>query len=452
MKRISFYTLGCKLNQAETAILAEQFEQGGYQLVPFEDTVDICVINTCTVTAKSDYRCRQMIRKAKKISPSAKIAVVGCYAQLSPEKIQTIDGVDFILGSDKKFDLLEIIDENNKGDQPLFVPSTNKSFLSPGPGNFWDHTRAFLKIQDGCDSFCSYCTVPLARGRSRSDSLDHIVKSAKSLVQRGHQEVVLTGVHIGRYGKDLNPSKKLLDVLKELESIPDLKRIRLSSLEPLEIDEDLLRWIAESEKICHHFHIPLQSGDNEILKKMNRNYSVKTYKEVTDRVKETIPDCGLGTDIIVGFPGETEQQFQNTFRLVEQLPFTYLHVFSFSPRTGTEAARLSDRVNPKEIKRRSEILRTLGWTKKKHFYNSLVGQKLKVLWEGKKHSDWMFGFSSNYARVRTKADPEFMNKICSVEIVGAENNCIQGNIIKYRNECQQFTERALNGRNRFLKK
>jgi len=429
MKKVSFYTLGCKLNQAETAILAEQFEHRGYQLKPFGEQVDICVINTCTVTAKSDYRCRQMIRKAKKISPSARIAVVGCYAQLNPEKINMIEGVDFILGSDKKFDLLEILDENNTRNQALFLSSTNESFLSPSPGNFWDHTRAFLKIQDGCDSRCSYCAVPLARGRSRSDSLDHIKLSAKELVQRGHQEIVLTGVHIGRYGKDLNPAKKLLDVLRELESIPDLKRIRLSSLEPLEIDEPLLRWMAESEKICPHFHVPLQSGDDEILQRMNRNYSSEIYVAGIYRLKTMIPDCGLGTDIIVGFPGETEERFQNTQRLVEQLPFTYLHVFSFSPRPGTKAVRFSDRVNPREIKRRSEILRMLGRTKKKDFFNNLVGQKLEVLWEEKECGDSMFGFSDNYARVRTKADPKFMNQICDVKIVKTEHDCVYGKIV-----------------------
>jgi threonylcarbamoyladenosine tRNA methylthiotransferase MtaB len=429
MKKVSFYTLGCKLNQAETAIMAEQFEHNGYHLVPFGELVDICVINTCTVTGKSDHRCRQMIRKAKKISPAATIAVVGCYAQLSAENIQNIDGVDFIVGSDKKFDLLQILDENNGSNRPLFFPSTNMSFLSPEPGNFWNFTRAFLKIQDGCDSFCSYCTVPLARGKSRSDSLDHIIKSAKKLVQRGHREIVLTGVHIGRYGKDLIPSKKLLDVLKGLEQITGLERIRLSSMEPLEIDDALLNWVVDSEKVCHHFHIPLQSGDDEILKKMNRDYTSKIYFELIHRLKKLIPDCGLGTDIIVGFPGETEHQFQNTLLLVDELPFTYLHVFSFSPRAGTKAVHLPDRVNPKEIKRRSEILRASGKMKKKQFLLSLVRKNLKVLWEEKERGDWMVGFSGNYARVRARANPELMNRICDVNINKAESDFVQGDVI-----------------------
>lgn len=429
MKKISFYTLGCKLNQAETAILAEQFEQNGYQLKPFGEQVDVCVINTCTVTGKSDYRCRQMIRKAKKISPDAQIAVVGCYAQLSPEKIDKIDGVDFILGSDKKFDLIEIINKKNRSEVPLFELSSNEAFLSPSPGNFWDHTRAFLKIQDGCDSFCSYCTVPLARGRSRSDLLDHIIRNAQELVARGHQEIVLTGVHIGKFGKDLKPAQSLLDVLKALEKIPNLKRIRLSSLEPMEIDQPLVEWIANSEKVCHHFHIPLQSGDDEILKRMNRNYLSSEYISVIHQVKEIIPDCGLGTDIIVGFPGESQDHFQNTVGLVEELPFTYLHVFSFSTRPGTKAFHFKDRVHPNEIKQRSEILRKLGKKQKRAFLKSLVGQRLHVLWEEKQKDNLMFGLSGNYARVRTQADPDFMNKICLVAIKQAESDFVNGEII-----------------------
>ena len=429
MKKISFYTLGCKLNQAETAVLAEQFEQGGYQLVPFGEPVDICVINTCTVTSKSDYRCRQMIRKAKKISPSAAIAVVGCYAQLSPEKISSIDGVDYILGSDKKFELPNILDEKNNRDQPLFLPSTNDSFLNPGPGDFWNHTRAFLKIQDGCDSFCTYCTVPLARGRSRSDSLDHIRQLAEQLVHRGHLEIVLTGVHIGRYGRDLNPSKNLLDVLIGLEKIPGLQRIRLSSLEPREVDDALLQFIAQSEKVCHHFHIPLQSGDDEILSRMKRNYDVNAFREVIDRVKEQVPNCGLGTDIIVGFPGETDEQFHNTMQLVEDLPFTYLHVFSYSPRSGTRAARFADRVFPPEIKSRSELLRALGRAKKQNFLSSLVEKKLRVLWEEKQQGKWMFGFADNYARVRTEADEKLMNTISQVEIVSTGQDFVLGKVV-----------------------
>lgn len=430
MKTVSFYTLGCKLNQAETAMLAEQFERGGFQLTPFGEPVDICVINTCTVTARSDYRCQQMIRKARKKSPAAQIAVVGCYAQLSPDKIQALEGVDYILGSDKKFDLLKICQGEDRNHGLLFKPSTNESYMSPGPGNFWDHTRAFLKIQDGCDNFCAYCIVPLARGKSRSDSIDHILKMAGELVARGHLEIILTGVHIGRYGRDLKPVTNLLELLRELESIPDLKRIRLSSVEPLEISPDLIEWVARSEKICHHFHIPLQSGDDAILSRMDRNYSSKAYNDIIQRLKNLIPDCGIGTDIMVGFPGENEQNFQTTLRVVEQLPFTYLHVFSFSPRPGTKAFGLPGRVPPQEIKRRSEKLRKIGKKKKNNFYQELIGQKLKVLWEEKAKGNLMFGFSDNYARVGSGIKRELMNKICLVEIVAAGQDFVVGEIIE----------------------
>jgi threonylcarbamoyladenosine tRNA methylthiotransferase MtaB len=426
MKKVSFYTLGCKLNQAETAILAEQFEQQGYQLVPFDVPADVCVINTCTVTGKSDYRCRQMVRQAQKVSPNARIAVVGCYAQLDPEKIQAINGVDFILGSDRKFELVKLLDAVRPEHQPLMMRANHDSVASPLPGKFWDHTRAFLKIQDGCDSSCSYCTVPLARGRSRSDSLEHILEQATILAARGHREIVLTGVHIGRYGHDLRPPQNLLVLLEKLEGNDQLQRIRLSSLEPLEIDAEFIQWVAQSTKVCHHFHIPLQSGDDEILRKMNRSYDAAYYARLIDILIAAIPNCGLGTDIIVGFPGETEAQFQNTCRLVEQLPFTYLHVFSFSPRPGTKAFHLKDRVDPVEVKRRSQWLRELARSKKMRFHQGLVGQKLRVLWETKDHGGWMVGLADNYARVRAPMNPSLLNSLGTVKIVRAEKDFVQG--------------------------
>lgn len=428
MKTVSFYTLGCKLNQAETAALAEQFSRLGYEVIPFGEPADVCVINTCTVTGKSDYRCRQMIRQAKKISPGARIAVVGCYAQLSPEKIQAIDGVDFILGSDRKFELADLIEDRLAGAPPIGRQSTNDAFVNPVPGNFWDHTRAFLKIQDGCDSSCAYCTVPLARGRSRSDSLEHVVQLARELVSRGHREIVLTGVHIGRYGKDLQPPQKLLALLRRLASIDRLPRIRLSSLEPLEVDDELIQWVASSPQVCHHFHIPLQSGDDEILSRMRRNYSTVEYRKVIDSLNHTLPNCGLGTDIIVGFPGETEAHFQNTYRLVEQLPFTYLHIFSFSPRPGTQAARLRQQVDPTTVKLRRDRLRQLSRSKKLHFHQLQLGKTLRVLWETTTPDGWMVGLADNYVRVRAPLRRELLKSLTLVHIKQAEQEFIIGDI------------------------
>lgn len=428
-KKISFYTLGCKLNQSETAVLADQFNQQGYEILPFGEPVDICVINTCTVTEKTDYRCRQMIRRAKKINPQAQIAVVGCYAQLASEKIKEIDGVDYILGSDSKFELLDRLTQHSDTNTPIVESSGNKEFKNPQPGNFWNHTRAFAKIQDGCNNLCSYCAVPLARGKSRSDSMEHVVKTVSELVNRGHKEIVLTGVHIGMYGKDLKPAKTLPDVLETIERIPGLERIRLSSLEPTEVENDLLDCIANSKKICHHFHIPLQNGDEKILKRMKRNYNVEYFEQVTSEIKNRLPNCGLGTDVIVGFPGETDLNFQNTVRLVERLPFSYLHVFSYSKRPGTKAVEYEDHVNPKMIKERSEILREVAKKKKRDFYFSQVERVERVLWEEKSKGNHMYGWTDNYVRVRAPFQKELLNSTVEVQIIHADADYVEGQVL-----------------------
>ncbi len=426
MKKVSFYTLGCKLNQSESAVMAEQFREQGYEIVPFGEKADICVINTCTVTAKTDYRCRQMIRRAKKIVPEAKIAVVGCYAQLHPEAIRKIEGVDFILGSDRKFDLPELLEDEKKTNATIIEKSDNRQFHAPASGFFWNHTRGFLKIQDGCDNFCSYCAVPLARGRSRSDNLDDILDHAERLVAAGHRELVLTGVHIGMYGKDLQPRVSLIDVIENLEKIEGLERIRLSSLEPNEIDDALLEHIANSDKICRHLHVPLQSGDDEILKRMRRLYRSQDFIDVIHKIKSYLPHCGLGTDVIVGFPGETEEHFQNTRGIIEKLPFTYLHVFSYSVRPGTAAAKFSEQVDSETIKRRSEILRKIGMSKKREFYRSFIGKTVRVLWETKTEDGWMTGLTGEYVRARAKVNLELLNKIGYLQVERTNGDFVTG--------------------------
>ncbi|MFZ5515671.1 MAG: tRNA (N(6)-L-threonylcarbamoyladenosine(37)-C(2))-methylthiotransferase MtaB [Candidatus Zhuqueibacterota bacterium] len=428
MKRVSFYTLGCKLNQAETAILAEQCERIGCQVVPFGSAADLCVINTCTVTGKTDYRCRQMIRRAKKDSPDAAIAVVGCYAQLQSEKIKHIAGVDYILGSDTKFRLFEVLADGREYGSPVIAASENRLFQNPNPGNFWDHTRAFLKIQDGCDNACSYCTVPVARGRSRSDTLEHIVAFARELAARGHREIVLTGVHIGLYGRDVRPKQNLLTLLMALEHIAGIERIRLSSLEPLEISDELIQWVAESKKVCPHFHVPLQSGDDDVLKRMNRNYSGEQFARVVQAIKTQLPLAGLGSDVIVGFPGETEAQFQNSVSLIEQLPFTYLHVFSYSPRPGTKAADFPGRIDPRVTSARSELLRQLGKLKKRQFIQSQIGQRLTVLWEEKHVGQFMSGLTGSYIKVKANTIPELLNRITPVKIDRAHDDFAVGHV------------------------
>jgi len=407
------------LNQAETATLAEQFDRYGVQVVPFGEDADWCIINTCTVTQKTDYRCRQIIRRVKKIFPNARIAVVGCYAQLNPDKISEIGGVDFILGSDRKFELVKLINSGPALKPPVVLQSDNQDFQNPAAGNFWDHTRAFLKIQDGCDSGCAYCTVPLARGRSRSDSLDHIVKVCRELTQKGHKEIVLTGVHIGAYGKDLVPPLQLLDVVKRVHEIEGVERVRLSSLEPLEVDDSLIDWIADSAKVCHHFHIPLQSGADAVLKRMNRNYSAHLFEKIINKLRQKMPGCGLGADIIVGFPGETERHFQQTVSLVERLPLTYAHVFSYSARPLTAAAGFEGQVSAAETRERSAVLRAIAQHKKKNFYRSLVNTVVRVLWEEQIAAGWLAGWTDQYVRVKAKISTDKLNQITRAKIISA---------------------------------
>lgn len=425
MKKVSFYTLGCKLNQAETASLANEFNKKGYFIVSFGEPCDICVINTCTVTAKTDFHCRQVIRKAIKIYQKAKIAVVGCYAQMSNDLIKDFPEINLVLGSDKKFEIFKYLDDG----QTVNAKGRNTKYISMNPGTVEEHTRAFLKIQDGCNNFCSYCIVPYARGRSRSDTVENIFKNVHQLVEKGYKEIVLTGAHIGSYGYDLNPHRTLMDLLKKLDIIPELKRIRLSSLEPLELEKELIEFASSSDKICPHFHIPLQSGDDFILKRMKRNYKVDKYVKIIDKLMINIPHAGLGTDIIVGFPGENAQRFNNTYQLIQELPFTYLHVFTFSPRRGTEAIQFSDNIDPKEKKERSIKLIALGKKKKYAFYKRFIGQNLKILFEKNTKNTSMYGFSENYIRVKTRKQASYFNKITSVKICGINGSFAIGEII-----------------------
>ena len=378
MKTVSFYTLGCKLNQSETASLEEDFRRHGYYIVPFGTPSDVCVINTCTVTARSDYRCRQSIRRAIKTAPDAIVAVVGCYAQTDVETIQTIPGVDIVLGSDRKFDLLNYLENGNftceQGENITFREST--------PGLAENRTRAFLKIQDGCDSFCSYCIVPYARGRSRSASPDYLLNRMNEVVEKGYQEVVLTGVHIGKYGRDLQPALSLLQLLTLLLERTEVERIRLSSLEPQELSDELIELIQSSPRICNHFHIPLQSGSNPILRAMKRHYTRDRFATLIEKIIARIPDAGIGTDVIVGFPGESDDDFQASYDLITELPFSYLHVFNYSARQGTAAESLPDKVDDDVKKQRSHQLIKLGQSKKQQFMLSQLNKTRAVLFEG----------------------------------------------------------------------
>lgn len=430
MKKIAVNTFGCKLNQAETAQLVELLMNQGYEITAFDQPADIYLINTCTVTAKAESRGRQAIRKARRLAPGAKIIVTGCYAEVAAAELCKLDEVDVILGSDYKFQLIDFLDTLPTEKKPIVRTCGLKhhtDFHGPRAGFFLENTRAFLKIQDGCNAFCSYCIVPYARGRSRSGEMDEIVAQAKRLVTRGFREIVLTGVHIGLFGHDLRPQQSLTTLVERLIKIPEDFRIRLSSLEPMEVTDDLLEITAESDKVCPHFHVPLQNGDDVILKAMHRNYTAAQFEEIILKVNEKFPDAGLGTDVIVGFPGETGEHFENTLKLIERLPFTYLHVFTYSVRKGTAAAKLPNRI-PKNIQmERSRRLRELATMKQRAFWESQIQKRHPVLFE-EENNGWMSGFTSNYIRVKAPAEPALINTIQPVRLLKIDKESVSGRI------------------------
>ncbi len=416
---VSFYTLGCRLNQAETAILCDSFCEGGYDIKEFGEQTDVCVINTCSVTGPSEARCRNMIRSVLRKHPETFMIVVGCYAQVGLEVIRSIAGVDMIVGTEQKFRITEYIQSvltANHGNIHFEKPSEPFVFLSDkisreafsinAAGNFVKHTRANMKIQDGCNFFCSYCIIPYGRGRDRSREFDDIRKEALQLAERGHQEIVITGVNIGTYSYQGNT---LIDVLKMLEDVDGVQRIRITSIEPMTIPEGIIEYAASSRKICHFFHIPMQSGDNKILKLMNRRYTREEFSAFVVKLAETIPNVNIGTDIIVGFPGEGNVEFEHSRQLLEELPLNYAHVFSFSPRKGTKAETFPNRVHPETMKRRSQVLRTLSAEKRQTFYATYIGKTTPVLFEQREKNGLFTGYTENYMKVGVAAEEDLSN-------------------------------------------
>ena len=392
MKKVSFHTLGCKLNYAETASLEKQFVDQGFSIVPFSEQSDVCVINTCSVTERADRECRQLVRRAGRTSPEAFIVVLGCYAQLQPEEIASIDGVDLVLGASEKFHLFNYSGAFQKFNSPrVFVsPISNASDFGPAySGGVDERTRAFLKVQDGCDFNCSFCTIPLARGKSRSQSIEDCVLQAAHLVDQGYREIVLTGVNVGDYGN--HDATSLMELLKQLETIDGLERIRISSIEPNLLTEELLNFWVLSKKICNHFHIPLQSGSDEILKKMRRRYTAADYRKLVNAILKEAPDAGIGADVIVGFPGETDGLFKKSYDFLQELPVSYLHVFTYSERPHTPSLELEGRVEPRIRFRRSEMLRILGRQKKQSFYLSQLQTIQRVLLESSSREQYAVG-------------------------------------------------------------
>ena len=413
--KASFYTLGCRLNQAETSLISNTFKERNYEIVEYGQPTDVCVINTCTVTEQADAKCRQLVRQTLKRSPDAFVAVVGCYAQMGAEALREIEGIDLIVGTEEKMAVADFIDIPQKLPEPIIRKSkiSKTPFTISSVGNYENATRANLKVQDGCDFMCTFCVIPFARGRGRSRAFWDIQREAIQLVARGHKELVLSGVNIGTYEFE---GKTVLDIVKMLETIDGLERIRISSIEPTTIPVELVEQMAESDKLCRHFHIPIQSGDDSVLSGMRRLYTVAEYVEFLEMVEKRIPEVCLGTDVMVGFPGEGEAEFANTRRLLQELPFAYFHVFPFSEREGTAAVKMADKVASQVKKERAEILRDLSNEKKTQFYKKQVGKKVKVLMEERDETGWFQGFTDNYVKVAVPTKINLANEFFDVEV------------------------------------
>lgn len=417
-KKVALHTLGCKLNFSETSTIGKEFLTKGFDIVDLKDDADIYLFNTCTVTENAERECRQLVRRVLRNNPSAFIIVTGCYAQMRPEEIARIDGVDVVLGSNEKFKIFSILEDFEKKELScIYVSPTEELSNQFGMASSSDadqRTRAYFKIQDGCDYKCSFCTIPLARGLSRSMQPDLLISEFKKLIEKGYKEIILTGVNVGDYGKSFNTN--LFQLLIKLISVDGDFRIRISSIEPNLLTDDIIALTKQSEKLCNHFHIPLQSGSQSILKAMQRRYTTEDYKRVIHRVKESIPDAGIGVDVIVGFPGESEEEFLETHNFIRELPVSYLHVFTYSERPDTKAILLPDVVDHSVRKRRNHILRILSEKKRNQFYNEMIGKELEVLFEAENYDGLMKGFSSNYIRVQHNFEPDLINEFCTLQL------------------------------------
>ena len=418
MKKVAFYTLGCKLNYSETSAISRKFEDKGYRKVDFTDTPDIFIINTCSVTENADKKCHKIVREARVISPDAYVAIIGCYAQLKPKEISEIPGVDAVLGASEKFRLVELLDGFVRPNKAVVLSSEIKEAKAFNTSHsIYDRTRTFLKVQDGCDYSCSFCTIPLARGSSRSDTLENIVKTAVEIAQSNVKEIVLTGVNTGDFGIQNGERKeRMIDLVKALDEVNGIERFRISSIEPNLLTNDIIEFVASSRRFAPHFHMPLQSGSNKILKLMRRRYQRELYIERVKKIKSVMPDACIGVDVIVGFPGETHEDFLDTYNFLNSLNISYLHVFTYSERENTLAAAMVEVVPMKIRHERSKMLHILSEKKRRSFYEENIDSERMVLFENDVENGMMHGFTENYIRVGAQYDPLIINEMRRIKI------------------------------------
>jgi threonylcarbamoyladenosine tRNA methylthiotransferase MtaB len=430
-RKVAFYTLGCKLNYSETSSISRMFEQKGYKKVDFNNTPDIFIINTCSVTENADKKCKKIVKEAQKINPDGYVAIIGCYAQLKPKEISEIPGVDAVLGAAEKFQLIDLLDgfvkEPSLKIAKVFNKNIEEAIEYHTSYSLSDRTRTFLKVQDGCDYPCTYCTIPLARGKSRSDSIENVVKAANEIAANGVKEIVLTGVNIG----DFRPptpeggvsKMQFINLIKELDKVEGIERFRISSIEPNLLTDEIIEFVSNSKRFVPHFHIPLQSGSNQVLGLMKRRYRQELYTERVNKIKEIMPNCCIGVDVIVGHPGETDELFLETYYYLNQLNISYLHVFTYSERENTEALKIRPIVPQNKRAERSKMLHILSEKKRRAFYGSQIGNEFTVLFENDGKNGTMEGFTENYVRVVAKYDPLLINetKIIILNEINSDN-------------------------------
>ena len=426
-KKVAFYTLGCKLNFSETSTIARNFQDEGFERVDFEEIADMYVINTCSVTENADKQFKQIVKKALKLNDKAFVAAVGCYAQLKPEELAAVDGVDLVLGATEKFKITDYINDLSKNDLgEIHSCEIEEADFYVGSYSIGDRTRAFLKVQDGCDYKCTYCTIPLARGISRSDALENVLQNASDISKQGIKEIVLTGVNIGDYGKGEFGNKKhehtFLDLVKALDEVEGIERLRISSIEPNLLKNETIDFVSKSRTFVPHFHIPLQSGSNEILGKMKRRYKREVYTDRVENIRKVLPHACIGVDVIVGFPGETDEHFLETYNYLNEMDISYLHVFTYSERDNTEAATMENVVPINVRNKRSKMLRGLSVKKRRAFYESQIGSNRTVLFESENKEGYIHGFTENYVKVKTPWNPELVNTLHEINLTKIDDD------------------------------